>query len=117
MELNYGGLSYNFSLTPKYFYNRRSRIEKGKESTLNGGNYFGLRIKYVTANYNLWGDYGKTFLANVHWGIQRPLGKRFTFNCHAGAGYAENLDDHGGTFYPSVDFKFSFVLFGSKTRS
>src|SRR5437763_6573569 len=37
-----------FSLTPKFYYNRAHRLAKGKNSELNAGNYFGLKIKYTS---------------------------------------------------------------------
>jgi hypothetical protein len=49
-------------------------------------------------------------LANLHWGIQRALGKHWAFNCHAGAGYALDIDYDFGTIYPAIDFKFSYVF-------
>jgi len=113
MEINYGRPAFYFSLTPKLFYNRRKRIEKGKEASLNAGNYFGIRLKYVTANSNTYPFYGNGFLANIHLGLLRPLGKHWTFNSHFGAGYALATADLG-TIYPAIDFKFSYIFSRSK---
>src|SRR5687767_11166891 len=49
-EINYGYPAFYFSLTPKYFYNRQKRIDKGKETLFNSGNYLGLRLKYVASS-------------------------------------------------------------------
>jgi hypothetical protein len=114
IEINYGRPSLYFSFTPKYFYNRRSRIEKGKKTLFNAGNYFGLRIKYVALNQSPTSTYSNSILANIHWGIQRPLGKHWTFSSHFGAGYAQDIDYNFGTIYPAVDFKFSYIFFQSK---
>ncbi len=37
-----------FMVTPKFYYNRKKRIEKGKKFQNNSGNYFGVRVKYTT---------------------------------------------------------------------
>jgi hypothetical protein len=114
MEINYGSPAFYFSLTPKYFYNRQARIEKGKRASLNAGNYFGLRFKYVTANNRGLYSYRNSVLVNLHWGLQRPLGNHWVFNSHFGAGYAQDIDYNFGTIYPAIDFKFSYILFRSK---
>ena len=110
LQINYGSPAFYFSFTPKYFYNRRSRIEKGKKTLFNAGNYFGLRIKYVAAN----SDYNNGILANIHWGLQRPMGRHWAFSSHIGAGYAQDIDYEFGTIYPAVDLKFSYVFSHSK---
>jgi hypothetical protein len=106
--------AFYFSLTPKYFYNRQTRIFKGKTTTLNSGNYIGLRLKYVTPNGRQSDFTRKSFLINAHWGIQRAPGNHWTFNFHIGAGYARDLDFGFGTIYPAIDFKFSYILSNSK---
>ena len=110
LEVNYAYPAMYLSLTPKYYYNRQKRIEKGKESQLNSGNYIGIRIKYVGAN----DYYRNSMLANLHWGMQRALGRRWTFNFHVGGGYAQDIDYNFGTIYPAVDFAFSYVFYNSK---
>ena len=121
-EINYGYPAFYFSLTPKYFYNRQKRIDKGKETLFNSGNYVGLRLKYVAANsrhVDIYGNsslnvYRNSVLGNIHWGIQRALGQHWLFNFHIGAGYAEDIDYSFGTIYPAIDFKFSYIFFNSK---
>ncbi|TMI65827.1 MAG: hypothetical protein E6H07_07935 [Bacteroidetes bacterium] len=110
MEINYAYPAMYFSLTPKYYYNRQRRIEKGKGTFLNAGNYIGIRVKYVGANEM----YRNSMMANLHWGMQRALGQRWTFNFHVGAGYAQDIDYNFGTIYPAVDFAFSYVFYNSK---
>jgi len=117
MEINYARPAIYFSLTPKYFYNRQRRIDKGKETIFNAGNYFGLRFKYVGANNRglyYFNNYRNSILVNLHWGIQRPLGMHWAFNAHFGAGYAQDIDYSFGTIYPAIDFKFSYIFSKSK---
>lgn len=121
-EINYGYPAFYFSLTPKYFYNRQKRIDKGKETLFNSCNYLGLRFKFVAANsrrVDIYGNsalnvYRNSVLGNIHWGLQRALGRHWAFNFHIGAGYAEDIDYGFGTIYPAVDFKFSYVFINSK---
>ncbi len=49
-------------------------------------------------------------LANVHWGIQRPLSDKWILNAHAGAGYAKDLGSIFGTVYPALELKFSYLF-------
>ncbi|MGZ5191843.1 MAG: hypothetical protein ACXWCZ_12590 [Flavisolibacter sp.] len=57
-------------------------------------------------------------LFNLHWGLQRPVGKRWTFNTHIGVGYATDatdLSNTGGTVYPAMDLRFAYVFgYGKK---
>ena len=113
-EINYGYPAFYVSLTPKYFYNRQKRINKGKEMILSSGNYIGLRLKFVAANSGPVYYYRNSVLGNVHWGMRRALGQHWLFNFHMGAGYAEDIDYGFGTIYPALDFKFSYVFFKPK---
>ena len=102
-----------FSVTPKFFYNRQKRIEKGKASLLNAGNYIGLRIKYTTKGLSENSEIYDALLMNVHWGLQRTLGIKWSFMTHIGAGYAmdaTDLNHANGTFYPALEFRFSYVF-------
>ena len=98
-----------FSVTPKYFYNIHKRINNGKNTKFNSGNYFGLRIKYITPFSGNSDKARNSLLTNVHWGIQRAIGGNWLLNFHLGVGYATDLD-YGGTAYPSIDIKFAYVL-------
>ena len=113
-EINYGYPAFYVSLTPKFFYNRQKRIDKGKEMILNSGNYIGLRFKFVAANNGPFDYYRNSVLGNIHWGMRRALGQHWLFNFHVGAGYAEDIDYGFGTIYPAIDFKFSYVFFKPK---
>ncbi len=98
-----------FSVTPKYFYNIKKRINKGKRFQNNSGNYVGARLKYVMPFDKTTNTIRPSLLMNIHWGLQRPLGNKWIFSSHAGAGYAMDIDGIG-ILYPSLDVKFSYVL-------
>jgi hypothetical protein len=95
-------------VNPKYYYNKNKRQAKGKSTALNSGNYIGLGIKYtsrgISESTNVW----DALLFNLHWGMQRTLGQRWTFNAHAGVGYAidaTDLSNSSGTIYPALDLR------------
>jgi hypothetical protein len=105
--------SFYFSVTPKFYYNLQKRTAGNKRMDFNAGNYIGLRIKYVTKTIGSNADNFDAALINAHWGMQRALGKRWTFNLHAGVGYALDVTDlnHApGTVYPAVDFRFAYIF-------
>ena len=97
-------------VNPKFYYNRNKRFEKEKSMSRNSGNYIGMAIKYTTPSLGAVDEVVNTMLFNLHWGLQRPLGKRWTFNTHVGAGYAYDLSGFGGTVYPAMDLRFGYVF-------
>ena len=119
-EISEEGISYEWNIphsafyisaVPKFYYNRQKRSVQGKNNKLNSGNYIGARIRYTTSSYAPYqGFSNNALLLNVHWGLQRALGRRFIFNTHVGAGYARDVISNFGTIYPAIDFKFSYVL-------
>jgi hypothetical protein len=107
-------------VNPKYYYNRNKKQAKGKTTALNSGNYIGLGIKYtsrgITENTDVW----DALLFNLHWGMQRAIGKGWTFNTHAGVGYAidaTDLSNSSGTIYPALDLRFGYVLNKRKIKN
>lgn len=94
----------------KYIYNFNKRDEKGKNTTHNSGNYIGLQTKYNfgnSSNYQL----NKTLLTEVHWGIQRSLGRGFMVDAHIGLGYIKDFDTKDGALSPTVGLRFGYNLF------
>ena len=99
-----------FSATPKYFYNLKKRVKKGNTILHNSGNYVGARLTFNTPLHNKSDIIRNSILTNIHWGIQRAIGKKWSLNAHIGVGYAHDIDYDFGTIYPAIDFKFSYVL-------
>lgn len=94
----------------KYIYNNEERISKQKRVLNNSGNYIALQTKYSFGNSNHY-KLNQTLLTEVHWGIQRPLGKRFIFNIHVGLGYIKDFDSENGNLTPSIGLRFGYKLF------
>ena len=108
-----------FYLQAKYklYYNRQKRLDKGKSILNNSGNYVGFGFKYVSRELNPTSFDGANIyelhnvtLWNVHWGIQRPMGKRFLFNLNLGLGYGYDWDNQDGMIYPAADVRFAYKL-------
>lgn len=113
-EWNLTDPAFYLSVTPKLYYNRAKRMAKGKIVKNNTGNYFGLRLKYTTPSIRGEAEVFNTALMNIHWGMQRFAGTRWIFATSFGIGYATDLDGLGGTLYPALDAKFSYIF--SKQR-
>ncbi|WP_338792091.1 hypothetical protein [Bernardetia sp. MNP-M8] len=101
----------------KLYYNRQKRLDKGKSVLNNSGNYVGFRFKYASRELspdNLDGlniyQFHKVTLFDVHWGIQRSMGKRFLFNLNLGLGYGYDWDLENGMIYPAGDVRFAYKL-------
>lgn len=108
-----------FYLQAKYklYYNRQKREDKGKSILNNSGNYVGFRFKYASRELNpdtLDGlnvyEFHKVTLWDLHWGIQRSMGKRFLFNLNLGLGYGYDWDLENGMVYPAGDVRFAYKL-------
>lgn len=101
----------------KLYYNRQKRLDKGKSVLNNSGNYVGFRFKYASRELspnNLDGLnvhlFNNVTLFDIHWGIQRSMGKRFLFNLNLGLGYGYDWDLENGMVYPSGDVRFAYKL-------
>lgn len=103
--------AFYFGLNPKFFYNLKRRADNNKSTAFNSGNYIGLKAKYVSQSISSAVYSDEILLLNLHWGLQRAIGKSFTVSAFAGAGYAVPVDNQFDVVYPTVDFKFSY-LFG-----
>jgi hypothetical protein len=94
----------------KHIYNIKKRSSKDKNGSNNAGNYVGLQVKYSFGNSNDL-DLNQTLLTEIHWGIQRPLGKRFIFNTHVGLGYLNDFDSNEGGISLTAGLRFGYKLF------
>lgn len=141
-EISNGSLNYIFAnsqyqvpavyvnFNPRFYYNLKKRAEKGRSIANNSANYIGAKLKLVSpleSEYNT----GAT-LVNVHWGLQRHIGRKWILNTHAGLGYSvalsrtssvyyengysSSINNHpsSSVYYPSIDIKFAYILSKNK---
>ena len=103
--------SVHVSTYGKFFYNRDKRMLKGKSMKFNSGNFFGVKVKYVSkplTNYSF--DQDNTLLANLNWGGQRNFGRYWSYSYSVGVGCGSDIGNWYTTFYPAIDLKVSYVL-------
>ncbi len=110
---------YNFILNrPALFlkagarwnYNIDKRAIQGRNITNNSANYVGTQLKYSFGQKNLL-ELSPAFLGEVHWGLQRPLGRNFIFNTHIGLGYLNDTRWNQQKIVPTLGVKFGYVVF------
>lgn len=110
---------YNFALLqPTVFlkggarwnYNIDKRAAQGKNVINNSANYVGVQLKYAFERGS-YIEYSPALLSEVHWGLQRPLGKKFIFNAHAGLGYINDFRWNLSRVIPTAGAKFGYVIF------
>lgn len=94
----------------KWIYNREKRETKEKNNANNAGNYVGLQTKYSFGKNNSLA-LNKVLLTDIHWGLQRSLGAKFTLNTNIGLGYMYDFDTTYGNIAPVLRVKFGYRLF------
>lgn len=103
---NYYGL-YG-KIQAKYYFNREKRAAKGRSLINNAGSFLGVQTKW---NNNGNKEYtNPTWLTDVHFGQQVPLGQKFLFNYQVGLGYGKDLKTNEHLVYPSLGLNFSYVI-------
>lgn len=100
----------HFTSELKYMYNREKRINKGRSTMNNSGNYLGLQSKYSFGNRNYFA-LNSTLLTEIHWGIQRPLGNRFIFDMHLGLGFIHDFNFSTSSISPTFGLRFGYIMF------
>lgn len=119
MEASFGSASYTLYFDRpvpfvrsqlKWIYNRNRREAKGRSVFMNSGNFVGFQTKYSFGNSNLF-DLNQAILAEIQWGIQRNLGKRFIFSLHLGIGALGDFDNSQGVFTPTFGLRFGYRIF------
>lgn len=119
MEVYKDNSSYSFYLLDpvpfvstelKWIYNRKKREAKEKNNANNAGNYVGLQTKYSFGHNNSL-SLNKVLLTDIHWGLQRSLGTKFTLNTNIGFGYMYDFDTTYGSIAPVLRVKFGYRLF------
>lgn len=97
----------------KHIYNREKRLKNNKPLINNSGNYIGLLTTFTTAqNTNeIKNPPNNVILNEIHWGLQRTLGKKWIIDFNLGVGYAVDLDTDLSTFYPALGLSLSYKIF------
>ncbi len=104
------------SINPRLYYNLDKRVKKGKSISNNAANYIGLLLKATT--YPIGQNYGPDVLIgsssiDLHWGIQRNLGKSWLIDIKTGIG-ANHNSGYGTNLYPALNIRFAKIIFRNK---
>lgn len=119
MEVDHNKSTYSFYLLDpvpfvstelKWIYNREKREAKERSNANNAGDYVGLQTKYSFGHPNSLA-LNKALLTDIHWGLQRTLGTKFTLNTNIGLGYMYDFDTTYGNVAPVLRLKFGYRLF------
>lgn len=84
------------NVEPRYYYNLKKRVKKGKRIDRNSGNYLSLYVGFepgigITSN-NV--DLFPVVSTIPMWGIKRAIGKNFNFETALGVGYGWTFEKH-----------------------
>lgn len=92
VQFNNNVTSYYYIISPKalaqfrFYYNFNKRVRKGKVTSRNSANYFGLNVHYIfrPAFKNFVDFYPGRFVAGPIWGLQRTSRIGINFNFYVG---------------------------------
>lgn len=90
-------LAPSISVDPRWYYNLKKRLEKGKSIANNSGNFVGIRFGYAPDWFLISDNDAINVVDQInilaHWGIKRTIGKHFTYEVGAGLGYHYEFND------------------------
>lgn len=95
----------------KWMYNYEKRVANSKDTQHNSANYLGLQTKFTFGNNNSSTYQNQALLTDIHWGLQRNLGSKFTINTNIGLGYLQDFEFNDGAIAPILRVKFAYRIF------
>lgn len=120
MNATNNGIEYNFNIPnvapfittgAKWMYNFDKRVAKEKDTKNNAANYLGLQTKFSFGNDGSINFQNQALLTDIHWGLQRNLGSKFTINTNIGLGYMHDFENTAGSISPILRLKFGYRIF------
>lgn len=119
-DLWHNGISYEWSKNSnslfargqvRYYLSRERREEKGHSLKNNAGTFIAYQTKFYFSGTDYYSpQVGKSWLNEVQFGQQLPLGNHFIFRYYAGVGNGYDLDYYNSKFYPAVGFSFGYAF-------
>lgn len=101
----------SISLTPKFYYNLRKRVSRGKNATNNSGNYLAAKLMYVPEWFVITNSNEIEILVNEAiiiiptWGFRRNFARHFNYEFRAGVGLGKELKKSYSPFL-AIDLSF-----------
>ncbi len=87
-------------LEPRFYYNLKKRLEKGKRIDGNSGNFISLKMGYHPDWFVLFNPDNAPVVSDFSiiptWGIRRNIGEHFNFEAGLGAGYSYTFAKRAG---------------------
>lgn len=126
-SLNYGffyaysdfaGESFGYTLAPmlsvegRHYYNLDKRVSKGKSIANNSGNFLSVELGYSFTPIAYDNMYNNPAVAiTPSWGMQRGIGKRFSFELLLGYSFRYDSRAEEGSATPAIGLKFGYILY------
>ena len=95
----------------RYYINRERREKKEHKLINNSGTFVAFQTKfYFSGTDYYYPEVGKSWLNEIQFGQQLPLGNHFIFRYYAGLGNATDLDYSHNQVYPALGFTFGYAF-------
>ncbi|MEO6830735.1 MAG: hypothetical protein ABI378_00820 [Chitinophagaceae bacterium] len=119
-DLWHNGLTYDWSKNcnsffargqVRYYLNRERRKKKGHSLKNNAGTFIAYQTKFLFSGTDYYSPkVGKSWLNEIQFGQQLPLGNHFIFRYYGGIGNGYDLDYKNSEFYPALGFAFGYTF-------
>lgn len=105
-------LAPNLSVEGRHYYNLDKRLRKGKSITNNSGNFLSLALGYTFTPIAYNNAYNNpSAVITPSWGMQRGVGKRFSFEMLLGFSFRYDSRAEEGTGSPAIGLKFGYIIY------
>ena len=95
----------------RYYLSRERREEKGHSLKNNAGTFIAYQTKFYFSGTDYYSpQVGKSWLNEVQFGQQLPLGNHFIFRYYAGIGNGYDFDYKNSKFYPALGLAFGYAF-------
>ncbi|WP_300672152.1 hypothetical protein [Soonwooa sp.] len=93
----------------RYYISRERREEKGHSLKNNAGTFVAFQSKYLFSGTKI-EAVGKSWLNELQFGQQLPIGSHIIFRYYGGVGNAADLDNKLNKVYPALGFAFGYAF-------
>ncbi|MRG44689.1 hypothetical protein GFS24_06170 [Chitinophaga sp. SYP-B3965] len=105
-------LAPNLSAEARHYYNLDKRLRRGKSITNNSGNFLSLALGYTFTPIAYDNAYNNpSAVLTPSWGMQRGIGKRFSFELLLGFSLRYDSRAEEGTGSPAIGAKIGYIIY------
>ncbi|WP_235817882.1 hypothetical protein [Formosa haliotis] len=91
------------TLEPRWYYNLNKRVDKGRRTSNNSGNFVSIKTSYHPDWFTITNAEDINFIGDFTiiptWGIRRHIGNHFNYETGIGVGYGRYLTNRDGYEY------------------